>query len=56
MSSIDKVCYNVINNKLGVVYLPVVYYNLDTKGGGAMVRARKVVDLEGHELLNSTDD
>ena len=56
MLGIDKVCYNIIYSILGVVYLPQVYYNLKIKGGDAMIRARKVVDLEGNELLNSTDD
>jgi len=56
MLGIDKVCYNILYNKLGVVYLPLVCYNLGTEGGDALVKTRKVVDLEGNELLNSTDD
>lgn len=52
MLGIDKVCYNAMM----VVYLPLVCYDLNTEGGDAVIRARKVVDLEGNELLNSTDD
>jgi len=56
MLGIDKVCYNIHNNKLGVVYLPRVCCNLNTEGGDAVIRARKAVSLGENELLNSIDD
>ncbi len=41
---------------LGIVYLSLVCYNLNIEGGDAMLRARRVVNLEGNELLNSKDN